>query len=84
MNILVFNCGSSSLTYKIFEIDDQDNIKTCLSGKAHRIGIKGKEESFIETRYEGKTDKLSRPIRNHKGAAEIILKYLLSFNSHCY
>ena len=48
MNILVFNCGSSSLTFKIFNSTVNGNLEVVLSGKAHRVGVKGSESSFIE------------------------------------
>ena len=80
MNILVFNCGSSSLTYKIFEASNPDNITTILSGKAHRVGVKGAEQSFIENQYENKTDKEITPVRSHKKAADLALKYIRDKN----
>jgi len=39
LNILIFNCGSSSLTYKIFTVNGADDVKVLLSGKAHRVGV---------------------------------------------
>ena len=76
MNILIFNCGSSSLTYKVFEIKSADNIEAVLSGKAHRVGVKGSEPSFIENHFEGNTHKNVTPIRNHGEAAALALGYL--------
>ena len=43
MNILVFNCGSSSVSYKVFEVDDKKKIEVVTAGKAHRVGVKGSE-----------------------------------------
>ncbi len=80
MNILVFNCGSSSLTYKIFEASNPDNITTVLSGKAHRVGSTGTEESFIVNQYEDKTDKEITPIENNAKAARLALRYILDRN----
>ena len=42
MNILVFNCGSSSLNYKVFEVQNPAHIGGLLAGKAHQVGVKGK------------------------------------------
>ncbi|MFH1878796.1 MAG: acetate/propionate family kinase [Candidatus Omnitrophota bacterium] len=80
MNILVFNCGSSSLTYKIFEVDDPDNIKTVLSGKAHRVGVRGAEGSFVENHYENRVDKEIVSVEDHKKAAGLALKYIRDKN----
>ena len=51
MNILVFNCGSSSLTFKLFKFV-KNKIDPIFIGKAHRVGVKGTEPSFIEYWYD--------------------------------
>lgn len=76
MNILVFNCGSSSLTYKVFCAASPDDTKEIISGKAHRVGVKGKDPSFIEHRFQGKARKDIAPIKNHDQAAIMVLQYL--------
>jgi acetate kinase len=47
MKVLVFNCGSSSLSYKIFDALDSEHAEVILSGKAHRMGVKSQEPSFL-------------------------------------
>ncbi len=76
MNILVFNCGSSSLTYKIFKFTGRENLETVLAGKAHRVGVKGTAPSFIENTYNGKTTKREFPIRNHGEGAAVALGFI--------
>lgn len=76
MNILSFNCGSSSLTYKIFSIDRSGNIEAVASGKAHRVGVKGTASSFLEHNYKGNFEKNNVPLKNHREAAGFILAYL--------
>ena len=76
MNILVFNCGSSSLTYKVFCATSPDDTKEIVSGKAHRVGVKGKDPSFIEHRFQDIVRKDTAPIRNHDQAAIMVLQYL--------
>ena len=76
MNILVFNCGSSSLTYKVFGITASECAKEIISGKAHRVGVKGKEPSFVEHHFRGKTRKDAVPIRSHKQAAVLALRHI--------
>ena len=76
MNILVFNCGSSSLTYKIFKLTGRENVETLLAGKAHRVGVKGTAPSFIENTWNGKTLKREFPIRNHGEGAAAALEFI--------
>ncbi|MFA5271947.1 MAG: acetate/propionate family kinase [Candidatus Omnitrophota bacterium] len=76
MNILVFNCGSSSLTYKLFGVIGYEDVNVVLSGKAHRVGVKGEEPSFIEHFFQGEIRKDVTPLKNHKQAAISILQYL--------
>ncbi|MCX5679809.1 MAG: hypothetical protein NTZ95_04040 [Candidatus Omnitrophica bacterium] len=76
MNILVFNCGSSSLTYKVFGVVASKNAKEIISGKAHRVGVKGKAPSFIEHYFQKNISKNTAPIRNHNQAAILILRHL--------
>jgi acetate kinase len=64
-NILVFNCGSSSLSYKVFACNDSEGIRVVLFGKANRGGVKGMEPSFIETCFHGATQKDIIALVNH-------------------
>jgi len=43
--ILIFNCGSSSIKYKIISMPDE---KLILNGSAERVGIKSEKKSYIE------------------------------------
>ncbi|MDD5134132.1 MAG: acetate/propionate family kinase [Phycisphaerae bacterium] len=81
MNILVFNCGSSSLTYKVFKSDSVKNTGVAASGKAHRVGVTGTESSFIEHKI-GSCDKKKDilPIKTHRDAAGLILQDLTKKN----
>ena len=76
MNILVFNCGSSSLTYKVFEVSGSKDAKELISGKAHRVGVKGRESSFIEHHFQKAIRKDVVVIKNHNQAAILVLRHL--------
>ncbi len=76
MNILVFNCGSSSLNYKVFRFENTEVSSIAISGKAHRVGVKGTEPSFIEHHLNGQIEKQTRPIANHSEAAKLVIRYL--------
>lgn len=69
MLILVVNCGSSSIKYKLMDMEQETVL---LSGLAERIGIAGsriKQES-----QAGKELVLEQDLPNHKVALETILK----------
>jgi len=76
VNILIFNCGSSSLTYKIFRTEGPSDIQTLLSGKAHRVGVKGSETSFIENHCGGQETRKEVMIPNHREAAALAFDYI--------
>jgi acetate kinase len=77
MNILVFNCGSSSLTYKIFRPGASGNTEIVLSGKAHRVGVKGAVPSSIENTYLDVSAKKEIAIKNHADAAALALQWII-------
>ena len=81
-NILVFNCGSSSLTYKLFDLDDGGNAQVILSGKATRVGVKGTEPSRIRTQQGDKITEQTVPIHDHRKAAALALQYLADDGIH--
>lgn len=77
MHILVFNAGSSSLNYKVFDLDADRNFKLILKGKAHRVGVKGTEHSFIENYYKGNVEKDVVDIPDHRTAASLAAQYIV-------
>lgn len=73
MNILVLNCGSSSVKYKLFDMDTKEVIG---SGGVEKIGMKG---SFMKhTRKDGQKIILEGEILEHQVAVEYILGVLTS------
>lgn len=78
MNILTFNCGSSSLSYKIFQAAGANELEVICSGKAHRVGTVGISGSFIEHHLEGQTYETARRLDNHREAATWILAFIQS------
>lgn len=73
MNILVINCGSSSLNYKLYAGAE----KILCAGKAHRVGVRGSEPSFIEHTFHGETARFTTSIPDHAAAASLALDFLL-------
>lgn len=75
MNILVLNCGSSSVKYQLINGDEQ---KKLAGGVVERIGMSGATLSNV--RYDGDEIKIAGEIVDHTVAIEYILAILLSRN----
>ena len=73
MKILVLNCGSSSIKYKLFDMDRKEVIA---QGGIEKIGLK---DSFLKfTLPSGEKKVLERDIPEHTVGVEFILKTLTS------
>src|SRR5512143_1265885 len=75
MNILVLNCGSSSVKYQLI---DGHARKKLVGGVVDRIGMSGATLSNV--RYDGDEIKIAGEIVDHTTAIEYILAVLLSKN----
>jgi acetate kinase len=75
MNILVLNCGSSSVKYQLIEADEK---KTLTRGSVERIGMSG--ATLTNLRYDGDEIRMAGEIVDHTSAIEYILAVLLSRN----
>lgn len=75
MNVLVLNCGSSSVKYQLIEVEAH---RTLARGSVERIGMSGATLSNI--RYDGDEIKIAGEIVDHIVAIEYILAVLLSRN----
>ncbi|WFD09076.1 acetate/propionate family kinase [Tepidibacter hydrothermalis] len=73
MNILVINCGSSSLKYQLINMEDESVMAI---GLAERIGIEG---SVVKHQTTGK-DKVTieQPMNDHKDALKIVLDSIVN------
>ena len=72
MKILVINCGSSSLKYQVF---DMDNESVLAKGLVERIGIDGSRLKHTKTGMDAVVTET--PIPDHKVAVDLVLKSLL-------
>ena len=74
MNILVLNCGSSSLKYQLINMEDESVIA---KGLVERIGIDG---SILTHKPTGK-DKyvVETPMKDHNIAVKLVLDALTTF-----
>jgi acetate kinase len=75
MNILVLNCGSSSVKYQLIDGDARKNLA---GGVVERIGMSG--ATLTNIRYDGDEIKIAGEIVDHTIAIEYILAILLSRN----
>jgi acetate kinase len=76
LNILTFNCGSSSLTFKVFSVDQVENIGVVLSGKAHRVGVTGSKPSSIEYDCGGSRESVETTLDDHGQVAVLAIDKL--------
>lgn len=71
MKVLVINCGSSTLKYQLF---DMDNEYVLAKGNCQKIGLKG---SFIEHKYADQVVNIEQSLMDHTQAVQKVL-YLLT------
>ena len=75
MNVLVINCGSSSLKYQLINMDDESVLA---KGLVERIGIEGSVLKH-EKAEQGKVV-IEEVMQNHKDAINLVLKALVDPN----
>ncbi len=76
--ILVFNVGSSSLSFKLY-----CHSEVLVRGKCHRVGVTGAASSFIEYHYGGSRFRQDVGLHDHLLAARHVLTYLSSNGYEC-
>ncbi len=72
-NILVLNCGSSSLKYKIIRMPSGAEI---VRGEAERVGIKTQEDSIITHSALGKKRVIEMSLADHSAALKKALELI--------
>ena len=70
MKILVLNCGSSSIKYALYNMDDHTVIT---SGGIEKIGL---PDSFITVKLHGEKHRIMRPIEEHTAGVQFIFVVL--------
>lgn len=74
MKIMSVNCGSSSLKFSLFEMDNNTLIA---SGYFERVGL---DNSFYTIKFNGEKIREEIEMPNHKVAVEILLDRLVALN----
>ena len=77
MNVLVLNCGSSSLRFQVIATDleaiERDQDRRLAWGRVERIG----SEALLELRREGgPAEHRAQPLRDHRTALDAVLGWL--------
>ncbi len=70
MNVLVINCGSSSIKYQLFSMPSQEVIT---KGFLEKIG---EEDSFLHYEIAGKEKQIERIITDHEHGIKLIIEIL--------
>lgn len=78
MKILVLNCGSSSIKYKLYDMADESVLA---QGGAERIGL---DEAFVKvTMKDGSKEKLMHDMPSHKEGVKFVLDLLVDSKYGC-
>jgi acetate kinase len=72
--VLVINCGSSSLKYELFKMEDESSIA---SGIAERVAINGGEDGLLKHRCNGETVQWPHVMPDHGTALAFCLDALM-------
>lgn len=73
VNILVINCGSSSLKYKVISMPDE---KELIGGEAERVGIKAQNNASIKHCVLGKERILTLELLDHTAAFKKVIELI--------
>lgn len=74
MKVLVLNCGSSSLKYQLINMDTKNVLA---KGNYQRIG---EETAFLEHKINGDKYIITKSVKNHEDALNVILGELVNEN----
>ena len=73
MKLLCVNVGSSSLKFQLVEMPEE---KVIISGYIEKIGA---DDSFWNTKVNGKKIKGEKPLKNHTEAVEVLIDELIKY-----
>jgi len=75
MNVLVFNCGSSSLSYKIYRTQAGGDPLCFVAGKGYHVASQTQENAFFTHKVDGEVLRQACPLPDHAAAAKVILDF---------
>ncbi|MHC1772079.1 MAG: acetate/propionate family kinase [Flexilinea sp.] len=80
MNILVFNCGSSSQGFKVYSVERNKPAKILIAGKAKNVAAKTQAKAYVIWDISGKTEQKYCDLSSHRLAAKEIIGILNSYS----
>ncbi|MDD5584355.1 MAG: hypothetical protein PHV55_04805 [Candidatus Omnitrophica bacterium] len=79
VNILVFNCGSSSLKYKLIKMPQEQELA---AGEAQRLGIKTQDSSLIAHVARSTERSIAVHLPDHAAAFKKVIELLREDRRH--
>lgn len=76
MDLLIINCGSSSLSYKVYRAESNAELTVIAAGKAHHVGVRSQEAPYLTHQIGDQSLRQAVDLPNHITAAEHILETL--------
>ncbi|MCE1253857.1 MAG: acetate kinase, partial [Anaerolineae bacterium] len=76
MNILIFNCGSSSQGFKVYQCKSGQKENVLITGKAKNVATQTRAEAVIDWKMGDKSESKITDLSSHRLAAENILEIL--------
>ncbi len=76
MNILIFNCGSSSQNFKVYQVADDGQSTVLASGKAQNVATRTQAQPKIDWKIAGQPGSRACDLSTHSMAAQEILVIL--------
>ena len=80
MNILIFNCGSSSQGFKVYRNTGGENEEVIVKGKARNVATKTKADAVIDWSINGTAFSRAADLSSHRKAAQQIIAMLQENN----
>ncbi len=74
--ILVFNCGSSSLTYKVYRAGSENALQAVAWGKAYHVASPSQAAAYVQHTWNGQSLRIERRLPDHCSAAQAVLEHL--------
>lgn len=75
-NMLIFNCGSSSLSYRLYRVEPDGALATVAAGKAYHVAIPAEEQPYLLYQDGDNSELETRPLPDHRAAAAAVLDHL--------
>jgi len=74
MNILIVNCGSSSQSFRVYQVDGENSLGILLSGKARNVATRTQQKPQIEYSIGSNRQTLEVDLPSHQAAASECVK----------